>query len=147
MTTLVGTQSHFIDALHALIELDYDSIEAYEAAINRIESEEYKTQLQNFKEDHERHVQQLSGLLTIHNDKTVVGPDSKKWLTQGKVILGSLIGDKAILKAMLTNEEDTNLAYSRTINHAAIWEDAKAILNAGYSDEKRHKRWFEENTK
>lgn len=46
---------------------------------------------------------------------------------------------------MLTNEEDTNTAYERTRNHDEIWSDATEILNAGYSDEKRHKRWIEEN--
>lgn len=147
MTTLVGTQSNFADALRALAELDFDAIGAYEIAINKIENVAFKAQLQNFKEDHERHVKELNQLLAIHNEKLALGPDSKKWLTQGKVILGSLIGDKAILKAMHTNEEDTNIAYEKVLNHAEIWNDAKEILSLGYSDEKRHKRWLEENTK
>jgi len=147
MATMVGTQNSFVNAVKALVELDFDAIEAYEAAINRIGNEEYKVQLQNFKEDHERHVQELNQLLSIHNEDIVSGPDMKKWLTQGKVIMGSLIGDTAILKAMLTNEEDTNTAYNRVENHPEIWGDAKEIISAGYSDERRHKRWLEENTK
>lgn len=147
MSTLVGTQNSFADAIRSLIELDFDAIEAYEAAINRIENGEFRIQLRNFKEDHEGHVHELNQLLTIHNEKTVSGPDAKKWLTQGKVVLGSLMGDNAILKAMFTNEEDTNTAYERVTNHAEIWADAKEILSAGFSDEKRHKRWIEENTK
>lgn len=147
MTTLVGTQESFSDAVRALIELDFDAIEAYEAAINRIEDAEFKTQLQNFKEDHARHVKELNQLLTIHNEDIVSGPDAKQWLTQGKVVLGSLMGDNAILKAMLSNEQDTNTAYERVENHAEAWVDAKEILSLGFSDEKRHKRWLEENTK
>lgn len=42
MATLVGTQKNFADALKALIELDYDAIEAYKAAIDRLENENYK---------------------------------------------------------------------------------------------------------
>ena len=43
MATLVGTQTKFVDALKELAELDHDAIEAYEAAINRLENEFYKT--------------------------------------------------------------------------------------------------------
>ncbi|AFC70705.1 hypothetical protein MC5_01535 [Rickettsia australis str. Cutlack] len=35
MTTLVRTQNNFADAIKELVELDYDAIEAYKAAINR----------------------------------------------------------------------------------------------------------------
>ncbi len=38
MSTLVGTQDSFAKALCSLIELDFDMIEAYEAAINRLEN-------------------------------------------------------------------------------------------------------------
>lgn len=81
MATLVGTQNNFADAIRALVELDFDAIEAYEAAINRLENAQFKTQLKSFKEDHERHVRDLNGLLAIHNEKTVSGPDAKNgWL-------------------------------------------------------------------
>jgi hypothetical protein len=33
MVTFTGTQSSFLDAISDLIELDYDAVEAYEAAI------------------------------------------------------------------------------------------------------------------
>ncbi len=89
-------------------------------------------------------MQELNVLLAARNEKTVFGPDAKKWLTQGKVVISSLMGDKAILKAMLTNEEDTNIAYKRMEIHKGIWNEAKDILSAGYDDEKRHKSWLEE---
>ena len=56
-------------------------------------------------------------------------------------------GNQSILKPILTNEEDTNTAYERVENHVEVWADAKEILSAGFSDEKRHKCWIEENTK
>lgn len=107
MTTLVGIQNNFVDAIKELVELDYDAIEAYEAAINRITDENYKTQLQRFKEDHERHVKELNELLSKHKEEEITGPSSKQWLTKGKVVLATQIGDRAILHAMLSNEEDT----------------------------------------
>ncbi|HJD65028.1 MAG TPA: PA2169 family four-helix-bundle protein [Rickettsia endosymbiont of Diachasma alloeum] len=98
MTTLVGIQNNFVDAIKELVELDYDAIEAYEAAINRITDENYKTQLQRFKEDHERHVKELNELLLQHKEEKVTGPSSKQWLTKGKVVLATQISDKAILQ-------------------------------------------------
>ena len=41
MATLVGTQSKLVDCLDALLQLDYDAIEAYEAAIQRIKAGTY----------------------------------------------------------------------------------------------------------
>ena len=42
MTTMVGTQKSFIEAVKELIELNYDALEAYEVAIDNIEDSEYK---------------------------------------------------------------------------------------------------------
>lgn len=53
MVTMVGNQTDFIDAVKKLLELEYDAVEAYESAINRIESENYKAMLINFKKDHD----------------------------------------------------------------------------------------------
>lgn len=144
MVTLVGTQTNFIDALRELVELDYDAVAAYEAAINRIESEVYKEKLNEFKADHERHIQEISNILSKHNEEAPEGPSSKQWLTQGKVVIANLMGDEAILRAMLTNEVDTNTAYERMNEREDEWSDIQDILKKGLEDEKRHKQWIEE---
>lgn len=144
MTTLVGTQTSFIDAVYALIELDYDAIEAYEAAINRLENAEYRLQMQQFKADHERHVVELSEALAQIGQKPPTGPDAKQYLTQGKVVLAKIMGDKAILTAMRSNEIDTNTAYERVSMHEHITAEFTAIVQRGFADEKRHKAWLEE---
>jgi len=143
MATLVGTQERFADALKELVELDYDAIEAYKASINRITNESYKTQLEKFKNDHERHIKDLNEILAKKGEKTVEGPSAKQWLTKGKVVLANLMGDEAILQAMLTNEEDTNQAYERLNNHKEKWGTALGSLQAGLQDEKHHKKWIE----
>lgn len=147
MATLVGTQKEFHDALYALCELDYDAVEAYKAAINRLENEIYKNTLSDFMNDHIRHIEELTSLLKTHNHPAPEGPDMKQYLAQGKVVLANLMGDKAILKAMITNEEDTNTAYERLTQHAGKWSDASIILANGLNDEKRHKEWLEEQVK
>lgn len=143
MTTTVGTQKKFEDALYELCELDYDAAEAYEAAINRLETEEYKAKLRDFKSDHQRHITDICTLLKEHQAESPEGPSLKCLLTQGKVVLGQLFGDTSILKAMLTNEMDTNTAYERLNVHPEKWIEANAILTRGLDDERRHKQWLE----
>lgn len=143
MATLVGTQKDFASALRELIELDYDAIEAYKTAINRLESTQYKVKLQEFQKDHETHVEELSKILNKHNGDVPTGPSNKQWLTKGKVVLANIIGDEAILAAMKTNEEDTNAAYENMAKRDDQWEDVKGIIQKGLGDERRHKIWLE----
>lgn len=147
MVTLVGTQANFEDVLKELIELDYDAVEAYEAAINKIESLEYKEKMRLFKADHERHIQDLSSLLKQHNvEPPIEASLGKQWLAKGKVVLANLLGDITILKAMVSNEIDTNTAYENVLSHDDIWSDSIEIIKKGLEDEKRHKAWLEDVT-
>lgn len=143
MTTLVGTQKTFSDALQSLLELDYDAIEAYKVAIERLEDKDFKAKLTEFKGDHERHVREISDLLRKHGSDVPDGPSLKQWLTKGKVVLADLMGDRAILSAMEGNEEDTNTAYDRMHKHPEKWPDATDILDRGFRDEKRHIEWLQ----
>jgi predicted outer membrane protein len=143
MVTTVGIQTDFTAALKDLVELDFDAIEAYEVAINKIENTTYKTQLAAFKADHERHTRELAAVLKTHGEAAPTGPSAKQWLTKGKVAMGSLIGDNAILAAMKSNEGDTNTAYERVSSHKQIWPSAIEIIERGLADEKRHKAWLE----
>jgi rubrerythrin len=143
MVTLVGLQTSFASAVLDLIELEYDAKEAYEAAINRLENQEYIAKLKEFLSDHERHINELTSLVTIHQEKAPTGPSGKQWLTKGKVILGNLISDEAILRAMRSNEIDTNAAYDRMSDYDDIWPDAKDFVNKAFADERRHKAWFD----
>lgn len=143
MTTMVGTQDKFVDALYDLCELDYDAVEAYATAINRLDNLEYKQRLSEFRGDHERHITDIQAILARHDAKIPKGPSAKHLLAQGKVVLADLLGDEHILKAMLSNEIDTNTAYERLNSRADEWQDAKDILHRGLEDERKHKAWIE----
>jgi len=146
MVTLVGTQGNFEDALKELIELDYDAVEAYEAAINRVDNQEYKAKLREFMEDHRRHIAEISELLKKHNIDAPQGPSlTKQWLTKGKVVLANLVGDDTILTAMKSNEIDTNTAYERMADREDLWDEARPLILRGLEDERRHKAWLEEH--
>ncbi len=52
MVTFVGNQENFADALKELVELEYAAVDAYEAAVERLENPVYKAKLKEFKKDH-----------------------------------------------------------------------------------------------
>lgn len=119
-------------------------MEAYEVAINRLDNEEYKMSVKSFMEDHVRHIKDVSELLKKHNEVPPSSPSlAKQWVTKGKVVFGSLVGDAAILTALRSNEIDTNTAYERLKIHEHIWKSAREIISRGLLDEHRHKKWLE----
>lgn len=144
MVTMVGLESNFKALVHDLIELDYDAIRAYEAAVERLEDESFKEKMREFLMDHRRHVEELSTLLQGLGEEIPDGPDSKQYLTKGKVIIADLFGDKVILMAMKTNEEDTNTAYERALEHEDLPEYARDTIARGLADERRHRAWLEQ---
>ena len=143
MVTKVGLQTDFIAALKDLLELDYDAVEAYSVAIDKLENKDYATTLAHFREDHKRHIEQLTALLKDHDIDPPKGPDLKQYLAKGKVYMANLIGDEAILKAMHSNEMDTNTAYKRINQFTEMWPEAVTILQRGLEDETTHKLWIE----
>lgn len=145
MVTMVGKQHTFGDAMASLLELEYDALEAYEAAVERIGSQ-YKSELINFMNEHRRHINDLTDLLTQHQYPNIpTGPSmGKQWLAKGKVVMAGLVGDKAILLAMQSNEQDTNTAYERMTSRTDKWPDADTVLAQGFADERKHKAWLEQ---
>lgn len=63
----------------------------------------------------------------------------KSMLAKGKVVLGGLMGDKAILQAMTTNEDDTNTAYERAVKHDEASAEVRQVLSRGLADERRRR--------
>lgn len=144
MATMTGRESNPLHMLFKLIELDFDAIDAYEAAISRIEDNVSRSALAGFKADHERHVHDVSEVLRSMGFDPPQKGDVKRVLTRGKVLVGNIVGDRGILLAMKTNEDDTNRAYERAIGRADLAPDVKALLERNLADERRHRAWIEQ---
>lgn len=134
-----------IEKLCDLIQLDRDAVEAYEAAINRIDAANFRARLSDFKTDHERHIADLSAIVRQNGHRPPTEGDFKRFLTQGKVVLGDLIGNRGILRAMLSNEKDTNQQYEEAIADPMLvtHPEVRAVLERNLADERRHKAWIE----
>jgi rubrerythrin len=142
MVTTVGTESTLIGLVEDLLLLEHDAIAAYDTAIERLENPSYKQKLAEFKTDHDRHVQELTQLATTVGAKPYREGDAKQMLTTGKVALASIMGDRAILTAMRSNEEDTVTAYERASRHTEATPEARTIFERAHADELRHREWM-----
>jgi len=144
MVTTVGTESKVVDLLSDLISLDYAAIEAYTSAIERLENKEFAAKLESFRQDHQRHTQNLAPFVRRLGGNVPREAGAKSFLTTGKVAIAALMGDKAILTAMKTNEDDTNTAYERATKHDDITSEIGKVLDSNLEDEQRHRAWIEE---
>jgi len=143
MPTTVGTETTAADLIKNLLILEHDAIAAYDSTIERLESAEYRQQIETFRRDHEAHVQELGRIAnTMGIDKPMEG-DMKQWLTTGKVALADLAGDNAILKAMKTNEDDTVAAYQQALDNDITDAELRPLMEKGLADERRHRAWME----
>lgn len=142
MVTSIGLSNDFKVVLQNLISLDYDAAEAYQAAIDSLQNPQYKQALSDFKEDHLRHTRELSVIVQELGLQPPTGPDAKLALAKGKVVMTGIMGDSKILTAMKTNEEDTNTAYERALNHKDLKPEARDAVERGLADERRHRDWI-----
>jgi hypothetical protein len=143
MATMVGKESSLLKLLAGLIELDHDASAACDAAIARLSGQPERSTLASFRDDHRRHVGDLTVVLRSMGGKVPVAPEPEAVLTRGKVILGSLLGDEAILMAMKSNEGDTNIAYERAAARTDLPLHVRDVLNRNLADERRHRAWIE----
>ncbi|HEX4445400.1 MAG TPA: DUF2383 domain-containing protein, partial [Polyangiaceae bacterium] len=115
--TLAEKSPKLTSDLNVLIELDLDAIEAYEAAIARLNDPGDKLQLGRFLEDHRRHVNDLTPLVLEAGGRPATTPDFKRVLTKGRVIVMAIAGDLGVLEAMKSNEETTTRIYDKARNN------------------------------
>ena len=125
--------------LSELCHLDFDALAAYEASLERIEDASLKDTIATFRDDHKAHIDALNTMLVQRGEDKVTEADFKKVLTKGKVVIAGLINDKAILKAMVVNEEVTTKAYEKALDHDGFSAAERVAIEGHWADEKRHK--------
>jgi uncharacterized protein (TIGR02284 family) len=144
MATSVTSDQKIIRQLNDLIELDFDAIEAYAAAIARLSDPEDKSQLGQFMGDHRRHVTDLTSIVEMLGAKAAAKADVKQVLTKGKVVIAGLLGERAVLEAMKSNEDMTNRVYEKATNEHGLPSHVREILERNLADERRHRAWLEQ---
>lgn len=128
-----------------LIQLDIDASVAYEQAIAEIEEKDIKQQLTRFREDHERHISELSSLLESLGGKPIEkSQDIKGYIIEGMTKIQSMMGTKNALRAMITNEKITNKKYAAALEFSGFTREVRQLIRDNYQDEQRHLKYVEE---
>jgi uncharacterized protein (TIGR02284 family) len=130
--------------LNRLIHLDYDAVAAYEAAIERLHLVNDQDQLGRFMADHRRHILDLTAIVIENGGQAVSAADYKEVLTKGRVVIAGLMGERAVLEAMKSNEDATNAAYEKATREPSITSRLRAVLDRNLNDERRHRAWIEQ---
>lgn len=138
---ITASKAH-ISLLNDLIQLDHDAVAAYRAAIERLDNAAFRSRLEEFLGDHERHVRELTALVREMGGDPAKKGDMKQILTKGKVVIGNLSGDKGILQAMRSNEDETNQRYEKALTTENLPPRIFELLDRNLADERRHRAWI-----
>ena len=127
-----------VNKLQSLIKLDIDAVRSYDQAIERITDVDIRRQLEIFREDHSRHVDVITNLVRSYGEvPTSASPDLKGFFLEGFTAIQSMMGTEAALKAMRTNEKETNRQYADA-QSLDLPADVLRVLEKNYADERRH---------
>jgi rubrerythrin len=129
--------------LNGLIKLDFDAIEAYEAALKRLEGEIVRMRLVGFMEDHRRHTRDLAAQVRDLGGLPATGPGLMRVLVEGTVVIGGLGHDKGILRAMSKNEAIVNRTYEAALEKLSVSSPVYELVRRNREDERRHKDWID----
>lgn len=145
MTTFVGSQHDFGKALHALVQLTQDTVQAYNSALDRLEDESFKQALMGYRDVLREHIADIDRVLVHHNRAVPSGPSYKQYLTTGKVAIADMLGDDfSILKALHTTVHDLEQAYRRVSEHDDRWRELMPVLTQARDDVSAQALWIDQ---
>jgi uncharacterized protein (TIGR02284 family) len=137
------TQQEPVSHLVALAQLDIDAARAYEQAIDAIDVPEVRDRLDDFRQDHERHVSELSEVIRwMGGEPPERSPDMKGFIIGGYTAIRGTMGIAGALRAMKTNEMMANAIYERALT-VDLPDDVRGLIVRNREDERRHLAYIE----
>ncbi|HYH38820.1 MAG TPA: ferritin-like domain-containing protein [Azospirillum sp.] len=124
-----------------LLQLEYDALPVYGLAIAALRTPAYRDALAGFRDDHQRHIRELSALIRDLGGVRLPLPHLPTGLFKLAVQATALpAGDAAILLAFKSNEWQSKAKYAR---HAAREHppEVAALLRRNAADEAKHYAW------
>jgi rubrerythrin len=135
------TDTALVSELNDLLKLDHDAVQAYTLAIRLLENADYKRQLEAFRADHQRHIDELTQLIRSRDGTPLELPHLPSGVFKLAVqAIGGAGGDRAVLLAFKANERQVRDKYRRAARtvHTA---DVTSVLARGADDEALHYAW------
>jgi uncharacterized protein (TIGR02284 family) len=129
-----------IEELNELIRWDIDAVGAYNEAIDAAKEPTIRDPLTQFRKDHQRHIEELSQIVRRIGGKPVEKADLKGIVRKTMTKVAGLVGVESVLRAMKSNEEAVNKAYSHHLSFD--WpRDIAEQIRRNFADEQRHLEW------
>ena len=135
-------EENFWDMTAKLCEINYELMDAYDAALTHLNTIEYHTLLNRFKDYCYGQVTLLNFLLKNNHKETINGASGQCYLNKGKVIINYLNCEKAILSALHNSEADVGNFYERTMICSDKVAEADEILAKGLAASTHHCQWL-----
>lgn len=141
---MASSEAELIAELNDLLQLDHDAIEAYSLAITALSDQSLKRTLTRYREDHERHVRDLTVLIEARGGTPLRLPHIPTgFFKLSMQALGIAGGDRTILMAFRANEGQVRNKYARHAERTHS-PDVEAVLRRNAEDEARHYAWATE---
>jgi rubrerythrin len=124
-----------------LLQLEYDALPAYSVAIAGLRRADLREAMRAYREDHERHVRDLSAQIRGLGGVPLTVPHLPTGLLKlGVQVAGLAGGDRAVLLGFVSNEWQSQEKYARYAARPYPPELA-ALLQRHAADEARHYAW------
>jgi rubrerythrin len=137
--------SEVLDGLNDLLQLDHDAVGSYDVALEKLENQDYISQITGFRHDHERHIRDLNALITQFGGTPMNEPHRTGPLKKALQSLGAVGGDTGVLVAWRANELTVRAKYDSYAAKANRWPpEVKRLIDRNALDEERHFRWVAE---
>ncbi|MAZ43709.1 MAG: hypothetical protein CMF48_00825 [Legionellales bacterium] len=145
MSYLPGTQNKFSDAVRHLLAVEYDAIESYQAARNRIQEKEYKETIEDHIKEHQEFVKKLEGFMQKHHFTFETGPSGKQMLSIGRIALAKLIDDKSVLRALISVEKASKKACEQMKTFEENDKSSHTLFKKGVAHFDAHEKWLSDH--
>ena len=134
-----------IEAMSNLVQLDIDTVHAYDQALKEIDDPIIKDRLLKFQDDHRNHISGLSKQIEdLGGQPPQQSQDFKGYVIEAFATIRSFTGLKGALAAMKITEGITNRYYGEVVS----WEAPSAVkeaLRTYFSEEKIHLNYIISN--
>lgn len=132
-----------IKVVSALVRLDLEAAMAYEVSARLVDVPDIAKQLRQFRDDHFRHVEETNPILIAMGAKAAERSKIEPGLLPGLAIMVGPLGPRAVLMALLNDEQMTTLSYEAVLAYS--WDSkVQKVFDRNRADERRHLQWLAE---
>lgn len=123
-----------IKDLEKLVRLEYDTLEACRSAQRRCKNGDLVTELAELVRSHEQRIQGLVPVVRYVGGRVPRAGDARQFVTQGRMLTGSVFGQTSLISALKDNEVDLAQAYRRVLARDDLHDGIRERLEANVDE-------------